>query len=103
LALAPEPECATSGYRVCAPDCAWGPCLQSFESCNGVDDDCDQEPDEDFGCVQGQVSPCQTACDSPGLATCTDVCTPGACDPPAETCNGVDDDCDSEIDEASCT
>jgi hypothetical protein len=66
------------------------------EACNGLDDDCDRDVDEDLG---------QSAC---GAGACLRVvphcamgrptaCTPA---PPApETCNGSDDDCDGQTDE----
>jgi hypothetical protein len=76
-------------------------------TCDGVNDDCDGQIDEDF-------VPTQTACGVGGCAAtgeiqCVggapqDTCTPGA--PTAETCNGVDDDCNGSIDdglgEATC-
>ena len=67
------------------------------ETCNGLDDDCDGATDEDLG---------ETTC---GAGTCAHTVpnclggVPQFCDPFAgaglEVCNGVDDDCDDEIDE----
>jgi hypothetical protein len=71
-------------------------CTAPDETCNGRDDDCDTLSDEDFACTAGQAAPCTTTCGSNGTGTCLDVClpaVPGACIPPAETCNGLDDDC----------
>jgi hypothetical protein len=84
------------------------------EICNGLDDDCDGEVDEeasectDFfldtdGDGYGQGLPA-CACESPGPGwvaaggDCNELVTginPGA----AENCNGLDDDCDGEVDE----
>ncbi|MCK6571890.1 hypothetical protein L6V77_12440 [Myxococcota bacterium] len=72
------------------------------ERCNGRDDDCDGETDEDFGlgtpCTTG-VGVClqigEYVCDGDGGATCN--ARPGR--PGVEDCNGVDDDCDGEVDE----
>jgi len=68
------------------------------ESCNGLDDDCNAEVDEGLG---------QTAC---GLGEClhtVDNCADGelqVCDPLAgvgmEECDGLDNDCDGEVDQA---
>ncbi len=67
------------------------------EICNGLDDDCDGDTDEDLG---------TTTC---GLGVCAhtvDNCVDGApvvCDPDegvgTEICNGLDDDCDGDTDE----
>lgn len=70
------------------------------ETCNTVDDDCDGKTDEDedlsltacektndFGTCAGQ-----NVCDE-GAVTCSAVT------PAAETCNGIDDDCDGSTDE----
>jgi hypothetical protein len=80
----------------------WGPCEgevlpAAVETCNAEDDDCDGGVDEDFGDVQCGVGICQVTAEE-----CVDgqmmECVPGDPDP-AETCNGLDDTCDGEIDE----
>jgi hypothetical protein len=86
------------------------------EVCNGVDDDCDDETDEDdatdapiwyldddgdgFGDVTRFTEACEQPSDHVEDATdCDDA--DAAIHPDAdELCNGVDDDCDEEIDEA---
>ncbi len=89
----------------------------ALEVCNGIDDDCDTETDEDvtttffidadgdgFG-VEGASGPDQTieACELPdGYADNTLDCddTDLSVNPNAlEVCNGIDDDCDTETDE----
>jgi hypothetical protein len=77
-------------------------CLPVPETCNGLDDDCDSQIDEDFADL-GQP------CDGPDADLCNEgtwVCgTPSTlvCDddsPDAvETCNGADDDCDGMVDD----
>jgi hypothetical protein len=69
------------------------------ESCNGRDDDCDGLIDEDFDCPRFQLVPCTTSCGSEGQGPCTADCQlPVSCQPPVETCNGLDDDCDGIAD-----
>lgn len=71
---------------------------------NGVDDDCDGETDEeDCKCEEGQTRPCGTdvgQCQS-GTQQCIEgrwgECE-GAVEPQQEICNGLDDDCDGEVD-----
>jgi hypothetical protein len=94
--------CGTNGTRVCSAACFWEPCMPPAETCNGEDDDCDGEPDEDFECAEGRTTACASRCGSTGTGLCASGChvpPPLDCDPPAETCNGEDDDCDLGCDE----
>jgi hypothetical protein len=85
------------------------------EICNGIDDDCDGNSDE--GCVTyyqdsdgdtyGNPGVSQVATSQPaGYVTNSTDCddTNGAVNPGAtEICNGIDDDCDGNIDEGCVT
>jgi hypothetical protein len=92
---------------------AWGECVGSVlpaaEVCDaaGVDENCDGAVNEGCGCdpSMGPLA-CgedEGAC-APGTQECVDgmlgECA-GAIGPSAETCNGIDDDCDARIDESS--
>ncbi|WP_240807037.1 MopE-related protein [Polyangium spumosum] len=81
------------------------------EACDGADDDCDGMIDEGCSCADGQTQPCYSggagtqgvgAC-KPGAQTCAGGAW-GACEgevvPGTEACNGADDDCDGQTDEA---
>jgi uncharacterized protein (TIGR03382 family) len=66
--------------------------VTSEEQCNGLDDDCDGQIDEDL------TQACGGGC---GMQVC-EAGSWGACQSSsgaAETCNGIDDDCDGQIDE----
>ncbi len=90
-------KCTASGQIIC--DAA--PAQPLPELCNGDDDDCDGLVDEDF--VLG--TPCEAgngACASYGITGCTVaglVCLAVPTAPKAETCNGLDDDCDGQTDD----
>jgi hypothetical protein len=93
-------SCGSTGSQTCDSTCNWGTCTPPAETCNGRDDDCDGDTDEGFSCSPiGSSSPCYTSCGSTGIQICDSSCSPGPCLPPAETCNGRDDDCDGSTDE----
>ncbi len=94
-------ECAT-GIEQCvggAISCVGGT-SPTVELCNGLDDDCDSRSDE-ANPEGGRTCGSGVGVCAPGREVCTAgalVCT-GAVGPVAETCNGLDDDCDSRLDE----
>ncbi|MFO0713573.1 MAG: putative metal-binding motif-containing protein [Sandaracinus sp.] len=91
--------CGTTGTTACAPD-GTSSCAPPAETCNDVDDDCDGAIDDGFACRVGASTACMTACGSTGSRMCLPGCALDAtCVPPAETCNGVDDDCDASCDD----
>ncbi|MDI7267931.1 MAG: MopE-related protein, partial [Myxococcota bacterium] len=96
-----DTACDSLGTQRCA-GCLWGACEPPPESCNGVDDDCNGETDEDFPCAIGAGVSCTRTCGSMGVGECTPSCqvpTPVNCPTARETCNGEDDDCNGETDE----
>jgi len=93
------------GTQTCDAAGSWGPCdgevVSADEQCNGIDDDCDTEVDEDFGMVTCGLGVCQVTVDECQQGV-PNPCEPGTPEP-MELCNGgTDDDCDGEIDEG-CT
>jgi hypothetical protein len=92
-------SCGSGGTRTCSSGCAWGACQPPAETCNGTDDDCDGTADNGFECVRGSTTSCTASCGTTGTRTCSGTCRWGSCTPPAETCNGIDDDCDSNCDD----
>ncbi len=83
-------------------------CVGDYEAeeeiCNGDDDDCDGDTDEDSpggneACdtaLDGACSVGVTGCDENGDIVCLPVIEPGD---QVETCNSLDDDCDGPADE----
>jgi hypothetical protein len=106
---------APSGYVAVAGDCNDGNAAVhpgATETCNGVDDNCDGQIDEGVKTTyyrdadsDGYGNPALStqACAQPaGYVTDSSDCNDGnaAVHPGAtETCNGVDDNCDGQIDE----
>ncbi|MBI5502389.1 MAG: FG-GAP repeat protein [Deltaproteobacteria bacterium] len=90
--------CGTTGTSACLA-CTWTACAPPVEVCNGSDDDCDDATDEDFECAAFGLEGCVTTCGSSGTRVCTDACAWEECQPPAEECNGADDDCDDVCDD----
>ena len=70
------------------------------EVCNGVDDDCDGTTDESYIPIE---TSCGTGgCQATGYTSCVDgsvadSCTAGTAE--VEICDGLDNDCDNEVDE----
>jgi MYXO-CTERM domain-containing protein len=100
--------CAETGAIAClsgseVDTCAEGSPAINDSTCDGIDDDCDDETDEDF--VASQTSCGIGACIAAGSTTCSDgdeqdSCTPG--EPLASddtTCDHIDDNCNGRVDE----
>ncbi|MBX7080855.1 MAG: hypothetical protein K1X88_16775 [Nannocystaceae bacterium] len=80
------------------------------EICNGLDDDCDDMVDEGCDCEPEATQSCYSGPrGTAGVGVCvegTQMCAEGSwglCEgevtPIDEACNGIDDDCDNEVDE----
>lgn len=97
-----EGLCA-EGTELCGVNGSWaGACLGQTgpvtEICNGEDDDCDGQTDEDLGSSSCGVGPCQRTtlnCMSGAPQTCMPA--PAG----SEQCNGIDDDCNGVVDDGN--
>jgi hypothetical protein len=95
-----DDDCDGQVDEGCPPACTPAP-----ELCNGVDDNCDGRVDENFAqgpCTVGVGACAQTGafvCDASGTGAFCSVPNPF---PPEQCGNGIDDDCDGQVDEG-CT
>lgn len=98
--------CESSGKLQCVGpniECTAVPKMPMPEICNGIDDNCSGTTDEDNPgagemCMTGLPSICSTGlttCNS-GVVDCIADVAPGSV---TETCNGIDDDCNSTVDD----
>jgi cysteine-rich repeat protein len=99
--------CLRSGSYVCeagvyGTTCGATPGAASDEACNGLDDDCDGMTDEEIA-PSGACAVGVGACARMGVLECSAAtfsrCSVVAGLPSAETCNGVDDDCNGSADD----
>ncbi len=79
-------------------------CSPSAESCNDADEDCDGVMDEDFDTKGSTCIVGTGACVAQGTYICTSdgsgvECSVAPGMPSTETCDGIDNDCDTKIDE----
>ena len=97
-----DEECADHPSGDLCTDGNCTPCLISPETCNGLDEDCDDVADEGLGVGEA----CQAGhgiCQAEGVLVCAEdggtICDAVLGEPGEETCNDLDDDCDSVTDE----
>jgi len=105
--------CRRSGITICGGDegaetsCSVVPGTPEMELCNGQDDDCDGDFDEEYEIGE----PCEQGigeCTQTGLLVCADDGVSNECqvgedpiEPAPEVCDGLDQDCDGSIDEGA--
>jgi RHS repeat-associated protein len=100
--------CANTGTSLCVngsvtPNCSPKPLLSMVDTtCDGIDDDCSGQPDEDYATMSTMCG--VGACAGSGTRTCVngqavDSCVAGTPASTDTTCNGVDEDCNGQTDD----
>jgi Notch 1 len=101
--------CRQSSVTRCDPNgdgviCEVSLHLGEDELCDGVDNDCDDNVDEDFEVLNTSCTVGRGICQRRGLNICsndglTEVCSVSPAAPEQERCDDLDNDCDGLIDE----
>ena len=103
----PDADLCANGVRICASDGGGTVCgdetASTVDTCDGTDDDCDGETDEDFPDLGDACDGADSDACAHGTFVCAADGTGVTCDEQvvdlAETCNALDDDCDGLTDE----
>ena len=101
-------SCASQGILVCNSDgsdifCNAVEIEQQSEICDGLDNDCNGEIDDTFPDLHQPCTAGIGVCQVEGIFECSDsgtatVCNAQAIPPTPEVCDGIDNNCDGEID-----
>jgi hypothetical protein len=94
-------ECSIDGESAL---CSVSPGESSLEICDGLDNDCDGRLDEGFVGIGQACEVGAGLCRRAGVNRCSDagdevVCSAQAAAPTLEICDGLDNDCDDQLDE----
>ena len=103
----PRGACVADGTLTCASGAlvCTGATVATAESCDMIDNDCDGVPDDNVtrACYTGPMGTSGVGACRDGTETCAagmfGACT-GQVTPTSETCNGIDDNCDTQVDNA---